>query len=69
MDNNQIERAVSVFIANSKIFPQDPNTFDSLGYVYEKIGNKEDALLNYKKALILDSALESAKQAVLRLNE
>jgi CubicO group peptidase (beta-lactamase class C family) len=69
MDNNQIERAVSVFIANSKIFPQDPNTFDSLGYVYEKIGNKEDALLNYKKALILDSALESAKQAVLRLSE
>lgn len=68
-DNDQVERAISVFIVNSELFPQDPNTFDSLGYVYEKIGNKVRALQNYKRALSLDSELKSAKQAVSRLSE
>ena len=69
INNNQIDQAISVFIVNSKIFSKNPNTFDSLADAYEKAGNKTKALLNYKKALSLDSDLESAKKAILRLSQ
>ena len=69
INNNQLDRAVSIFIANTKMFPQDPNTFDSLANAYEKAKNKTNALLNYKKALALDPDFESAKEAVLRLQD
>ena len=67
INDNQLDQAISVFIANTKIFPQEPNTFDSLAYAYEKAGNKTKALLNYQKALALDSGFKSAKEALLRL--
>jgi len=69
INNNQFDQAISVFIVNSKIFPQDPNTFDSLADAYEKTANSTKALVNYQKALSLDSDFESAKQAILRLKQ
>ena len=69
IENNQLDEAISVFIANTKIFPQEPNTFDSLAYAYEKTEDKTKALLNYQKALSLDSDFESASEAILRLNK
>jgi len=69
INKNQLDQAISIFIVNNKIFPQDPNTFDSLADAYEKAGNNPQALLNYQKALSLDSGFESAKQAVLRLKQ
>jgi CubicO group peptidase (beta-lactamase class C family) len=69
IDDNQLEKAMSFFIANTKVFPQEPNTFDSLAYAYEKAGNNSEALLNYQKALSLDSGFASAKEAVLRLSQ
>jgi len=69
INNNQLDQAVSVFIVNTKIFPQDPNTFDSLASAYEKAENKSKALLNYQHALSLDSDLESAKEGILRLSQ
>jgi CubicO group peptidase (beta-lactamase class C family) len=69
IENNQLNQAISVFIVNTKAFPKEPNTFDSLAYAYEKAENKTKALLNYKKALSLDSGFESAKEAILRLNQ
>ncbi|TQV89363.1 serine hydrolase [Aliikangiella coralliicola] len=67
--SEQISQAISVFKANTKIFPKEPNTFDSLAYAYEKNGDKTQALLNYKKALSLDSGFKSAKEAILRLSQ
>ncbi|MCJ8319724.1 MAG: serine hydrolase [Colwellia sp.] len=69
INNNKIDQAISVFIVNSKIFPQDPNTFDSLADAYEKTGNNSKALVNYQQALLLDSDFDSAKQAILRLKQ
>lgn len=69
INDNQLDQAISVFIANTKILPQEPNTFDSLALAYEKANNNTEALLNYKKALSLDSDFESAKEAVLRLSQ
>lgn len=69
INSNQLEQAINVFIANTQIFPQEPNTFDSLALAYEKAENKTKALLNYQKALSLNSNFESAKQAILRLKQ
>lgn len=69
INDNQIEKAISVFIVNTKLFPQEPNTFDSLALAYEKTGDISKALFNYKQALSLDSNFKSAKQAMLRLNQ
>jgi CubicO group peptidase (beta-lactamase class C family) len=69
IDNNQVNHAISIFIANTKIFPEEPNTFDSLAYAYEKTENNQKALLNYKKALSLDLDFKSAKEAILRLKQ
>lgn len=67
--NNQLDQAISIFITNTNIFPDEPNTFDSLADAYEKAGNKEKAILNYEKVLALDSDFGSAKEAILRLNQ
>jgi CubicO group peptidase (beta-lactamase class C family) len=69
MNDNQLDQAISVFVANTKIFPQEPNTFDSLANAYEKAGDNAKALLNYRAALALDSEFESAKEGILRLGK
>jgi len=69
INENQLDKAISVFIVNSQIFPDEPNTFDSLANAYEKSGNNNKALLNYQIALSLDSDFESSKEAILRLKQ
>jgi tetratricopeptide (TPR) repeat protein len=66
INNKQLDQAINIFLANTQIFPQDPNTFDSLASAFEKAGNNAKALLNYQKALSLDADFESAKAALLR---
>mgnify|MGYP002335713039 CR=1 FL=1 len=66
---NQLNQALSVFIVNTQMFPDEPNTFDSLALAYEKVGNTAEALVNYRKALSLNPDFASAKKAVLRLSQ
>ncbi len=63
----QLEKALFVFQTNTKLFPNSGNTFDSLGEVYLKMNNKEEALKNYKRALELDSSNKNAKSIISRL--
>lgn len=49
------------------MFPQSSNPYDSLGEAYLEDGNKDLALLNYKKAVELDPKNSGALQAVKRL--
>lgn len=68
INNNQLDKAISAFIVNTKMFPQVANAFDSLALAYEQSGDKTKALLNYQKALSLDENFESAKNAIKRLS-
>ncbi|CAL2092710.1 serine hydrolase [Tenacibaculum sp. 190524A02b] len=47
----RIEKAIEVFIMNTKIFPKSLNTFDSLAEGYSIQGDLEKAIYNYQKAL------------------
>lgn len=43
--------AITIFKLNTELFPDDANTWDSLGEAYMLAGNKELAVENYEKSL------------------
>jgi hypothetical protein len=56
MKKGSNEIAIKVFELNVTLHPESANTYDSLADGYEKIGNKELAIKNYKRCLELDPA-------------
>lgn len=61
--------AIEVFKLNVELFPQSANTYDSLGEAYAIAGNKELALVNYRKSLELNPANTNARDAIQRLEK
>ena len=54
--NNQIDQAISIFNANTKLFPLDGNLQDSLGEVFFKAGLFKLAEKSFERAIDLSSA-------------
>ena len=67
MQMNKLNAAVAVFELNSQHYPDSANTHDSLGEAYLAVGEKQKALISYKRALELDPESESAKNAIKQL--
>ncbi|SHL73903.1 S41 family peptidase [Flavobacterium saccharophilum] len=67
LQDKQGDNAVIVFQENVKLFPNDSNSWDSLGEAYFANQDKENALKSYKKALELDSGSESAKAMIQKV--
>lgn len=67
LQEKSIDNAIVVFRENVKLFPNNANTWDSLGEAYFINQDKENALKAYKKALELDPDLESAKAMIQKL--
>lgn len=65
---NKFTDAILVFEHNTKLFPESGNVFDSLGEAYYKQGDKEKALLNYKKSIVLDPDNGDAKKIIAKLS-
>lgn len=59
--------AIEIFKLNVEMFPKSGNPYDSLGEAYLKDGNKELALVNYKKAFELDPNNITASQAINKI--
>jgi TolA-binding protein len=49
-----MDKAIDVFILNTKKFPRSPNTWDSLGEAYFTKGDKKNATTNFKKSLSMN---------------
>jgi C-terminal processing protease CtpA/Prc len=62
-----VDNAIIAFQENAKLFPNEANTWDSLGEAYFVNHEKENALKSYTKALELDPNSESAKAMILKL--
>lgn len=62
----RVKEAIEVFKLNVEAYPDRFNTYDSLGEAYMMAGEKELAIVNYKKALELNpkstNAMEKLKQ-------
>ena len=59
--------AIEIFKLNVEMFPDSSNPYDSLGETYLADGQKELALVNYKKAAELDPKNSNAIQIVRQL--
>jgi hypothetical protein len=62
------EMAEYLFKLNSSNYPESANTYDSLGDLYDAKGDKENAILNYKKALSL-KAMPETKEKLEKLEK
>ncbi|MEE9361808.1 MAG: thioredoxin domain-containing protein [Cellulophaga sp.] len=61
---NDIDLAVYLFDINTKLFPYNKNTFDSLGEAYLKAENHVESLKNYHKVLAIDPKNTNAKSMI-----
>lgn len=64
---NDIDRAIELFKLNTELFPQIGNCWDSYGEALLKQGDREAALLAYKKALEINPNITTAKEMVKEL--
>ncbi len=62
------EKAIDLFLLNTKLFPYNPNVWDSLAEGYRMKGDKEKAIQYYQKVLEIDPEFPSAKEALEELN-
>ncbi|WP_412984703.1 S41 family peptidase [Pontimicrobium sp. IMCC45349] len=67
LQDKLINEAIIVFQENTKLFPEDANSWDSLGEAYFQKRDKMNALRSYKKALELDPSSTSAKRMIDKL--
>jgi C-terminal processing protease CtpA/Prc len=61
--------AIAIFKFNALAYPKSSNVYDSLGEAYMNNGDKQLAILNYKKSLELNLDNNNAKETLKKLNK
>ncbi|WNG50444.1 serine hydrolase [Archangium minus] len=69
LGSGRVADAIELFKLNVEMFPQSGNVYDSLGEAYMASGNKELALVNYRRALELDPSNANAAETLKRLEK
>jgi len=67
LKEKSIDEAIIVFQENTKLFPEESNSWDSLGEAYFMNHDKDNALKAYEKSLKLNPKSESAKAMIQKL--
>lgn len=69
MEQKNIAAAIAVFKANVEMYSQSSNVYDSLGEAYLANGEKELAIVNYKKSLELNPQNTKAVTVLKKLEQ
>lgn len=69
LESKDAAGAIQVFKLNAEAFPDSSDVWDSLAEGYWKAGDVKKAEENYQKALSLDPANQSAKNALKKIKE
>ena len=69
LQEKSIDNALKVFQENAKLFPNDANSWDSLGEAYFYKRDQINSLKAYKKALTLDPNSTSAKKMIQKIEK
>jgi len=56
LQGGQVDKALELFVLNTKRHPESANAWDSLGEAYATKGDKDNAVKNFKKSLSLNPA-------------
>ncbi|NDC42082.1 MAG: tetratricopeptide repeat protein [Chitinophagia bacterium] len=68
IQKDSFEKAFHQFDLVTKMDPTNPTGYFNRGLCSELLGKVNDAILDYRKALVIDSAYDSPKKALQRLN-
>lgn len=68
LGKEQKPMAIAIFKYNVSSYPESSNVYDSLGEAYMENGDKELAIKNYKKSLVLDPRNDNAKQMLAKMS-
>jgi predicted alpha/beta superfamily hydrolase len=63
----KVDKAIELFKLNQEYYPKSSVTYNSLGDAYKVKGNKEMAIINYRKSLEIDANNEQAKRSLKEL--
>jgi tetratricopeptide (TPR) repeat protein len=63
------KKALPYFKLNVKNYRTSSNAFDSLGEAYMHLGDKKNAIKNYKESLKLDATNVNAKKMIQKLQK
>ena len=63
------KEALEIFKLNVFLYPASANVYDSVAEAYEANGNRELAIVNYKRSLELDPQNTNAAQQLKRLGQ
>jgi CubicO group peptidase (beta-lactamase class C family) len=69
MDNNRIADAIVILKLNVEEFPKASNSYASLAEAYEKSGQKQRAIENYRRAVELDPTDQDTKDKLKELEK
>lgn len=69
LKRGQLEGAIAIFSFNVKLFPEAPNTYDSLAEAYMKNEQYDLAIAYYKKAIKLNKKNNAAKETMKKLKK
>ena len=65
----KVDKAIELFKLNQEYYPQAFVTYNSLGDAYKVKGNKEMAIINYRKSLGINPNNEPARRAIKELTQ
>lgn len=64
----RFKEALSIFKLNVGLYPKSANAFDSLGEMYEVLEQPKDALVSYKRSLVLNKENKNAASRIQALS-
>lgn len=69
VEKNDAKAAIEILKLNSEKFPESFNVWDSLGEIYDKAGNREEAIKNYEKSLEINPDNTEGRRALERIRQ
>ena len=69
LNENKIQEAMTIFKLNVETYPDSWNVYDSLGEAYMKNGDKDLAIQNYEKSIVMNPNNENGKKMLKELEK
>jgi len=67
LNHGDTAEAIAIFGLNTRMFPRSSNAWDSLAEAHMRTGDRDRAILNYRKALELEPANKNAAEMLKKL--